>query len=80
MKRALGRAPNLIVDAFEVALPYIDWACFLFGLLGAVATATGLAPPYTDSLWAKITQTVAFVLLAREGFEGIVDRRAGAEG
>jgi hypothetical protein len=77
VKEALNRAEDATLRAFELALPVVNWLFFVVGLAGAVATIAGLIPPFTGSLWAKITSTLLWLLLAREGFEPIAERRAG---
>lgn len=70
MRRAL-RAHRAILWAFGKALPVLDWAFLLVGLAGAIGTAVGWLPPYSDSWWAKITTVLLWLLFAREGYDSL---------
>lgn len=76
MRRVL-RAHRLIVWAFGQALPVLNWAFLLVGIIGAIGTAAGLLPPYQDSWWAKITTILLWLLFAREGYESLAEKGEG---
>ena len=72
MKHAL-RAHRIAIDAFGRALPVVNWAFFVFGVVGAAGTAVGWLPPYTHSWWAKVTTVLLWLLFAREGYEPLAE-------
>ena len=69
--KQLQRAEQLVLACFAKALPLLNWCFFLIGIAGAVGTATGWLPPFTGSLWAKITSILLWLLLAREGYDSL---------
>jgi hypothetical protein len=71
--RNLVHGHRLILRAFGVALPFLNWAFLLCGLAGIVGTASGILPPFSHSWWAKITTCLLWALFAREGYEPLAE-------
>jgi hypothetical protein len=72
--RRLVRLDRGLVKAFAWTLPVMNWLFFVVGLVGAVGTGIGLLPPFSNSLWAKATTILLWLLFAREGYEPIAER------
>lgn len=73
--RKILRAHWILVDAFGKAMPILNWSFLLFGLAGAIGTASGLLPPFTGTWWARITTTLLWLLFAKEGYDPLAERR-----
>lgn len=72
--KALRRAEKLLLDAFGKAMPVVNWAFFIVGVAGAAGTVAGVLPPFSDSLWAKLTSVLLWLLFAREGYDSLVEQ------
>lgn len=72
----LLRAHRLVLWAFAKSLPMLNWAFLSIGLSGAIGTAAGLLPPYSDSWWAKITTILLWLLFAREGYDPLSEEQS----
>lgn len=70
--RQVRRAETLLLDAFGRAMPVVNWAFFVVGIAGAAGTVAGVLPPFSDSLWAKLTSVLLWLLFAREGYDSLV--------
>lgn len=77
--RLLAKGEAVALRAFAAALPATNWLFFAVGLCGAAGTVAGLLPPFSNSWWAKVTSTLLWLLLAREGYEPIAEGRAGGD-
>jgi hypothetical protein len=71
--KALGQIERKALAMFSRAMPIVSWAFFIVGVLGAVGTAAGILPPYSSSLWAKLTTILLWLLFAREGYDALVE-------
>lgn len=63
----------MVLWAFGRALPGLNWLFLLVGVSGAIGTAAGLLPPYSNSWWAKMTTILLWLLFAREGYEPLAE-------
>lgn len=68
---AIRRVERAVLGVFARGLPLLNWAFFLVGIAGAVGTIAQWLPPFNDSLWARITSTLLWLLLAREGYDSL---------
>lgn len=64
----------MLLDAFARTMPFLNWAFFIVGIIGAIATAASLIPSINQSLWAKVTTVLLWLLFAREGYDPLAEK------
>jgi hypothetical protein len=74
--RRAGKLLDVVLLAFEKTLPVVNWLFLIVGLVGAIGTAAGILPPFSHSLWARMTTILLWLLFAREGYEPIAEGRS----
>lgn len=68
---------GFVLKQFGRAMPVVNWAFFIVGIVGAVATLVGMIPSISTAWWAKLTTVLLWLLFAREGYEPLAEAGDG---
>lgn len=69
------RPDRLLLIGLGYARPFVNWAFLVLGLIGTVGTAAGLLPPFGgSSLWARITNTLVWAIVAMQGYDALAEQ------